>query len=283
MKYYPIGTDSILDFYAGEFESCFILFHPFLKMKNHDDELLKHTSSAKLDFLPKEFEGIFNGVKLPENTRIYATNANYPEEIEIINSGTEVSWQTIIDLSNELKTVQDVQKALRTSIGAYRNIFERNDLFENLKETLEKQKIISPHEDIINTLTKKKILEIFHFLNLNEIVIDDFTEIKTPINISDLSLNDFCNILKSSYIYSFGREVMISQYRDTFFCLLLIKKKETMQTILDHFELEGILCDQETSLPWEFDKFEFEKLLEEEKEQKISNKSSKFWSRLFKK
>jgi hypothetical protein len=283
MKYYPLGTDSILDFYEGEFESCFILFHPFLKMKNHEDELLEHTRSAKLDSLPKEFNDIFNSVKLPENTRIYATNTNYPEEIVIIESGIEISWKTIIELSTQLNSFHDVQKALRTSIGAYRDIFERNDLFKNLKETLEKQKMIPPHEDIINTLTKKKLFEILNFLNQKEIVIDNFTEIKTPINISDISLIDFCNTLKSSYIYSLGREVMISQYRDTFFCLLLTKKKETMQTILDNFELEGILCDQETSLPWEFDKVEFEKLLEKEKEQKISNKSSKFWSRLFKK
>lgn len=283
MKYYPIGTVKILDFYEGEFESCFILFHPFLKIKNEGDNETKRTSSDKVDSIPNEFEEMFKGIKLPGNAMIYMSNPNYPKENEIIESGIGVSWKEVIELSNKFTTPEDIQKALKTSIGAYRKVFRRNDLHEHLQEFIKKHKLWSPKEDIINALTKKKIFQIFRFLNLNEIFNDDFKEEKEPINIKEMSLPDFCQTMSSSYIYSSEKEVMISQYMDTFFCLLLTKKKETMVKILENFELEGILCDEEFSLPWEYENEEFERLVKEEKERKDKRKSSSWLSKIFKK
>lgn len=282
MKYYPIGTVKILEFYEGEFESCFILFHPFLKMQNGDKDEIKRTGSDKVNSVPDEFEEMFNGIKLPGNAMIYMSNPNYPKENEIIESGIGISWKEIIELSNKFNSYEDIQKALKTSIGAYRKIFQRNDLYDHLQEFIKKHKFWSPKEDIINTLTKKKLFQFFQLLNLNEIINDNFKENKIPINIKEMSVNDFCKTMNSSYIYSSGKEVMISQYMDTFFCLLLTKKKETMQKILDNFELEGILCNEESSLPWEFEKEEFERLVKEEKERKSKKKSSSIWSKIFK-
>lgn len=283
MKYYPTGTKKILEFYKGEFDSCFILFHPFLKMKQEDETEIERTSSREANTVPDEFAEFFKELNLPANAVIYTSNQNYPEEKRIIESGIEISWNQVIEQTNNLNSYQEIQKALKTSIGAYRKIFQRNDLFNHLQEYLKKQKIWSPKEDIINTLTKKKIFQIFRLLNLNKIINDNFKEEKIPIDIGKMSEFDFCDIMNSFFICSLDKDVMIVQNRDTFFCLLLTRKKETMQKILESIELEGILCSEETSLPWEFNNKEFEELVQKEKEQKSKNKSSKWWSRIFKK
>lgn len=285
MKYYPKGTEKILEFYEGEFESCFILFHPFLKMKREDgtETETERASSTKANAVPDELAEILNRIKLPANAMIYASNENYPEERQIIESGIAISWNQVIEQSNNLNSFQDIQKALKTSIGAYRRIFQRNDLFKNLQEYLKKQKIWSPKEDKINASTKRKLFQIFRLLNLNKIINDDFKKEKTPIDIKEMTELKFCESMNSCFIYSLDKEVMIGQDRDTFFCLLLTKNKEIMDKILESIELEGILCNEETSLPWEFENKEFDELVEKEKEEKNKSKPSKWWSKIFKK
>jgi len=278
---YPRGREKILEFYRGEFESCYILFHPFLKIKQEEGNDMERTSSSKENVLPNELSTIFSKIKFPANAMLYVSNPNYPEEKKIIESGIEISWSQVIEQSN-LNSYSEIQKALKTSIGAYRRIFQRKDLLKHLQEFLKKEKYWSPKEDIINPLTKKKLFQIFRLLELNKIINHNCNTENIPIDISEMSELEFCKTMTASYIYSKDKKVMVSQNRDTFFCLLLTKKKETMQKILANIDLEGILCDEESSMPWEFEKKEFNELVQKGKEKKIKNNSPSWWSRIFK-
>jgi hypothetical protein len=250
-------------------------------MKGEEQNKAPRTSLAKSDEVPDELRDILKGISLPGNATIYEANENYPDDSQIIRSGIAISWKEVIEQANNLHSYQDIQKALKTSIGAYRTVFQREDLSGSIQTYLEIQKVWPPKEDVINALTKKKLLEAFRLLHLNKIINDDFKEEKTPIDIEEMSESEYCQAINSSLIYSVNKEIMIAQDRDTFFCLLLSRTKEDMNKILAHIDLEGFLCDEKTALPWEFEDKELAALLKKEKEQE--SKPIKWWPSIFKK
>lgn len=281
MNYYPKGTDSILKSFKGEFKSCYILFHPFLQIKGENETVDRNSSSQEND-IPDDIKDLFKGIKLPTNATIYSSNPNYPEEPEIIKNGISISWNEILNKSEKIESYQDIQKGLKTSIGAYRRIFQRDDLMKSLKEVLDENKYWSPKEDDINTTTKLLIFQIFKFLSIQRAVNLIYNEEPTPIDLDKLDENSFCQTFNSSVIHSVEKEVVFSQDRDTFFCLMLTKKEETMQKIITKFQPEGILCDETTCLPWEFGNDEFQQMLDEEKiakenRKKVKENKSKGW------
>ena len=283
--YYPLGTEKILDFYKGEYASCFILFHPFIKMANEQKSKdLDRTSASQEETLPDDLKDLFKGISLPGNALIYAANQNYPKDMDIIENGRSVSWNEILGHSDLLSSYGDIQKGLKTSIGAYRKIFQRPDLSNAVKQVLDSQKLWPPKEDDINPLTRIRIFEIFKLLSLENIVNFNYGQDIVPQNISKLNAPEFCEAFKSNILFSENKEVMISQGRDTFFCLLLTKDKRMMQKISDNFQLEGILCDEETNLPWDMDVKELESMWKIEKQQKERKKQKQrrpWWKSLF--
>jgi len=283
MIYYPKGTESIIDSFEGEFSSCFILFHPFLKFSN-DSGSKDRVSSSHKNEIPEDLKALFKDIKIPSNATIYAANPNYPNEKEIVENGKPVSWKEILNLSDKLNSYDDIQKGLKTSIGAYRKILQRKDLMNAVKEVLDGHKYWSPKEDDINTLTKLLLLKIFNFLSINSVINLDYSNESEPISIVDLDEFSFCKTFNSSVIYSADKEILISQARDTFFCLLLTKQQVTMHKLISKFQPEGILCDNSTCLPWEFNKDEFKALLASEKKNRNGmkgNKSKGWLSRIF--
>ena len=276
MKYYPKGNENVLQYFKNEFESCFILFHPFLMMNNENNETeLQRTSSIRQDSVPEDIKKLLNGNSLSSSTSIYSSNENYPNEIDIISKGTSVSWSTILNKSNALETFSDIQKGLKTSIGAYRKIFQREDLQKPIEQILTTSKLWSPKEDEINTLTKMSIYKIFKALELEKIVDLNLNQNVNSIDISEMTIKEFCRAFNSTVIYSENKEIMISQDRDTFYCLLLTKKGITMQRVLNKFKLEGIQCDASTCLPWELSNKEYIEFLQREKQQKSNKENSK--------
>lgn len=283
MKYYPQEKEKILDCYAGEFESCFILFHPFLKMENEGSEPSSRISSNQQDAIPDELQAIFKLLPIPASALIYAVNQNYPTEEAVIENGIAIRWNQVIQQSKQLNSYQDVQKALMTSIGAYRSVFQRKDLLQALQLTLKAHKYWSPRDSAINTLTKKTMFEVFKFIGVKELIKDGFLPDEAPVDITALSASEFCQLISSDLMYAVDKEVMVvGGGHDTFFCLLLTKKKETMHRILSYFQLEGILCDEQTVLPWEFSQQEIESLIQKEQAQKNKKKSQSWWARIFK-
>ncbi len=281
--HYPKGAENILKSYEGQFESCFILFHPFLKMKG-DDGGKSRISSSQENEIPNVIKDIFKEITLPSNATIYSSNPNYPEEVEIIENGMPVEWKEVLNNSDGLNSYEDIQKGLKTSIGAYRRIFQRNDLMNSVMEVLAENNYWSPREDDINTLTKLLLFKIFNLLDVKSAVNLDYSSDSNPIEIEKLDEQSFCKAFNSTLIYSENKEVMILQDRDTFFCLMLTKHKETMQKIITAFNPEGILCDNETCLPWEFGNDEYLELLDREKieianRKKAKEKKSKGWLR----
>lgn len=288
MNYYPKGTDSILKSFKGEFKSCFILFHPFLQIKGENETVDRNSSSQEND-IPDDIKDLFKGIKLPSNATIYSSNPNYPEEAEIIQNGISITWKEILNNSDKLVSYEDIQKGLKTSIGAYRRIFQREDLMKSLTEVLDRNKYWSPKEDDINTTTKLLIFQIFKFLSIRKAVNLIYNEEPTPIELDNLDELSFCQTFNSTVVHSPEKEVVFSQDRDTFFCLMLTKKEETMQKIITQFKPEGILCDETTSLPWEFENNEFQQMIESEKLEKEkrtkmkANKSNNWFRKIFKK
>ena len=274
MSYYPKGTESIINSFRGEFKSCFILFHPFLQIKG-ENESMDRVSSSQEDYIPDDFKELFKEKNLPSNVAIYSSNPNYPEEDEIIQKGISISWKEILNKSDELVSYEDIQKGLKTSIGAYRRIFQREDLMKSLKELLNENRYWAPKEDEINTTTKLLIFQIFKFLSITRAVNLIYNEEIKPIDLENLDEISFCQSFNSTVVHSLDKEVVFSQDRDTFFCLMLTKTEETMQKIITHFQPEGILCNETTSLPWEFVKEEFQQLLEKEIMEKNKNKREK--------
>ena len=88
------GDGKILDFYANQFESVYILLHPFLK-----------PISIEFDRFRPE---------------------TWPSKKDIIEGCKGVSWHEILTLTN-LESLSDIDVGLRTSIGGLKKKYSNQE------------------------------------------------------------------------------------------------------------------------------------------------------------
>lgn len=204
---------------------------------------------------------------LPDfNADVYSyENDNYPEDEIIFENGEIVSWEEVKNGAN-FNDYSELYKALKTSIGSYRKVFERVDLRDRLSEFTEREKIFHPSEGNFEVLSKIEIYNALKSLGKNEIiVVDEFYESEKELNLDSISLKEFVEKVeyKDYYIFPKDKSILFSIEWDSFF-FLICSDKQIIDEILKNSRIEGFYCTNETKHTWEWNEEEFLKLLKSE-------------------
>jgi hypothetical protein len=275
---YPTG-EKIKEHFRDFYDSVFVAYLPFFQVENHKSKTNNYKKLEKTTFAEakKEVE-ILNNIQIP-NAEIFSySNEDYPTDLEIFDNGKIVKWETIIKEA-KLKDKTELNKALRTSIGALREIFKKPKLSEKLNSFTAENSIWNPTEGTFDVFSKLGIYRTFKLFNKNEIIIvDEFFEKIYSINIAEISEYEFLEKVDFNdyYIYSSDKEILFTIEWDSFFFLIATDNNK-MERIVSTKYFEGFLCDSETAHDWDYLPGELEKILKIEKKQKLKSENKKWW------
>jgi hypothetical protein len=277
-KIYPDELVPVLDHYKEYFDAVKICFMPFFQL-NSDANVSSRKASKQISFEElKEKDELFKKLSVL-NAEIYESNEDYPESSEIIDSGEIVNWGKVIT-DTQLQDYREVNRALRTSIGAYKKPLRRIDLFAILEKYTEENKIWSPIEGQYDVFTKIGIYKLLKKLGIDEIlVIDQYYEKKNELSMGDLSESEFIDKVKFDdyYIYSKDKSILFAISWDDFFYFIATKRKN-LNTINEIAEIEGFVANDKDSHLWDWEEGEIEKILNAA----VKSKEESWWKRLLK-
>lgn len=282
---YP-HSGKILTHFNNYFDNVLIVLLPFFKTTNFPNENEDYKKSKKITY-EEALQGIPELKNIPKpNAEFYFTNKDYPEDEEIYKNAIRITWSEIIS-KTDIIDFSELNKALRTSIGALREVFKKKQLAEKIFEFCNQNQIWYPSEGTFDVLSKSDIYKTFKSLNKNEIIVtDEFYEKTKTLNINNLSEYEFieqifCN---DYYIYSSDKELLFTIEWDSFFFLIATKNSTTMEKIINENLFEGFLCNENTTHDWDYKEGELEKYLDLEKklEETAKNKQEKKWWKFWK-
>ncbi|MFN8254043.1 MAG: DUF2711 family protein [Bacteroidales bacterium] len=272
---YPDEETSLLEHYS-DFDNVFVGFLPFFKLNKENCDT---KSSKKIISLEeaREKDEIFKIIGNYSNVSIYSSNDCYPSDEEILQSGKVKTWKEIIE-NTEFENYKELNKALMTSIGAFKEELQRDDLLEILDKYTEKNNIWHPTKGMFDYFTKASIYDIIKSANITEIEVEDeFYENRKIIDLTSLTKNEFCKKIdfKDYYIYSKDKKILFSISWDYFFFFIAINEKAFSKQEIEKY-FEGFWATENDSHLWYWDKGEIDGLLNNENEN-IKEKNNKYW------
>ena len=277
-RLYPDGENSILDNFEGYYDCVFIAYSPFFRIKEYKFEKASVQKSHQISLEEFKAKNEFFA-NLPNfNANVYSyENDAYPEDETIFENAEIVSWEEVRTAAS-FNDNDEIYKALKTSIGSYRAVFQIVDLREKLKIFTERERIFHPTEGNFEVLSKIEIYNALKNLGKSEIiVVDEFYENEKELNLNLISLKEFVEKIeyKDYYIYPKDKSILFLIEWDSFFYLICSDKK-TIDEILKNSRIEGFFCAGETKHTWEWKAKEFEKLLESESQVEEKSNWTKF-------
>lgn len=177
--------------------------------------------------------------------------SEYPDDEDILKQGSSIAWKDILK-KNGLKDYKELNKALKTGIGAYKKEIARQDLYENLYNYFEKENIWWPNEGSYDVFSKKRIYHTLITLEKKRImVVDEFGEKKKELNLGATTETDFVNFIKPKdyYIYSYDEKILFSLDWDSFFYLIATDEKN--KEVILNIGFEGFNCTNDMKHLWE--------------------------------
>ncbi len=294
-KLYPDEETPVLKHYSY-FDSVYVGLLPFFKL---DKEHCDTNSSKKVISLEeaRKKDEIFGKIENYSNMTIYSSNECYPTDEEITQHGKKVTWKEVIH-STKLNDYKELNKALMTSIGAFKKKLERQDLLKVLNQYSDKNNIWHPREGTFDFFTKSSIFEILTLNGIDEVVVEDeFYENKKTIDLTNTNKTDFCEKIdfKDYYIYNRNKSILFAISWDYFFYFTAINEKVFSKKSIES-NLEGFWADEKCSHLWTWEEGEIDRLLNTENEKKLvattyknnggnpastkDSNSNKLWSKL---
>jgi len=272
---YPDDETPVLKHYS-EFDNVYIGLLPFFKLDKENCDTYSSKKIISIEEVRKKNK-IFEKIGNHSNVTIYSSNECYPTDEEISQNGKKVTWNEIIQ-NTKLKDLKELNKALMTSIGAYKKKLQREDLLEILNQYTEKGNIWHPQEGEFDFFTKSSIFKILKSNGINKIdVEDEFYQNQKTINLNALTQIDFCKKIDYDdyYIYDKNNSILFAISWDYFFFFIAINEKVfSKESIETNFE--GFWADEKTNHLWTWEEGEIERLLNSKNKKIRKNNFSKF-------
>lgn len=275
----------IKDHFKDFYDTVFVAFLPFFQVDRQPSDLTNLKKSKQITY--EEAKGEIEVQKdiPPFNADIFSySNKDYPTDEEIYKSGKTITWDKVVK-GSKLADYSELNKALRTSIGAVRRIFQRPELTEKLNNFTESQNIWHPTEGGFDTLSKVAIYKALKILGKTQIVVtDEFYETTSSLDLDKLTEFEFIEKVsyKDYYLYSTEKEILFAIEWDSFF-FLIATDSEKLKTIIQEKLFEGFLCNEKTQHEWDYKEGELQALLDIEEKHKTSKEKTKrqwwkFWT-----
>lgn len=201
----------ILSFYEGQFESVYMLLHPFLKPINIPMER----------FCPSK----------------------WPAKKEIIDGCAPVSWGEVLELTG-FKSLSDIDVGLRTSILGIKQELSNADAAAKLAALIEKHNIIHPSEGDLPPLLENRILHAINFLGYDWLWLgDEFGTERKLHYIEDLFEKD--EIPTHGCVFTHDHALLVTTHWDSH-CSLFCSSKDLIERVLAMDNFEGFYCTPKT-------------------------------------
>jgi hypothetical protein len=214
---------SILEQLPNGFKAAAILLHPFVQM-------------------PLGWE---------ESKRKNEDEHIYPSNKEILNFGKPVSWEQVMK-DSDLKTLEELAIALKTSIGALRKEYAREDLADKLNLNF-KQDLYYPTEDSTSVFLINDLLKVLSSNGANKFFFSDpIFDNSGLLKINNVTPLEICELTDKELILTDeNMEFAFMSVYDSFITLFFAKD-ETINDIIQSMNWEAIICDKETNINWYF-------------------------------
>lgn len=260
---YPNEEIPVMEHFSEFYDSVFIAFLPFIRMNNDSgSESFKASEQITVEQAKAEIKEL-EPLKL-ENVEIFSSNKDYPKEKEIYENGSKVIWQEIVS-KTKLSNNTELNRALKTSIGAYHKKLERQDLLKRLNEYTDLEKIWHPTEGGFDVYAKQEIFRTFKHYNLNKIIaVDEFFDDSIELDLKELTELEFIEKVdyKKYYIYSSDKEILFTIEWDSYFYLIAVNGNK-IEYIKNQFE--GFIADKKTTHLWDWKEGEINSILNPKK------------------
>ncbi|PIQ20228.1 MAG: hypothetical protein COW65_16185 [Cytophagales bacterium CG18_big_fil_WC_8_21_14_2_50_42_9] len=267
----------IKDHFKELYDSVFIAFLPFFVVNKQTNSNTNFKKSEKITFqrVQEELE-LLRDIPEFDAAIYYYSSKDFPTDKEIYEKGKNIPWENVIKGAG-LKDYAEVNKALRTSIGALRNAFRRHDLTNKINVYTTENKIWHPTEGSYDILSKVAIYNAFKILNKKEVIVkDEFYESTKELSLDKLSEFEFSETFDSKdyYVYSADKEILFTLEWDSFF-FLIATTQDKMEIIIKENLFEGFIYNNETTHNWDYSAEELKRLLEIEKQKELEEQKAK--------
>jgi hypothetical protein len=214
-------TSSILDQLPLPFKSAAILLHPFVQMPNGW-----------------------------ENTkREYPYQIIYPSDEEILRLGVSIKWSYVMK-DCDIKTYEELELALKTTINALGKENAREDLMNKLN-SIYKPDLYIPVEDSISALLIADILKVLGSKGAKTLSFSDPNNDKNGrLKINGTTPLEICELTGSELLLTDENMdfAFMSVYDSCF--TLFFTKEENINEIIQSMNWEAIICDKDTYMDW---------------------------------
>jgi hypothetical protein len=268
-KLHPGHDVSILEYYKNHFDSVYISFSPFFQIKEGGTMQESYQKARPISFEEAQAANdLFQHMPDPAGQIYIYDNENYPGDKQINVSAVPVTWKYVIEGAG-FENKEELHKALKTSIGAYKKIFERQDLAKRLWEFTNTHQIYIPTEGHFEILTKKEIYKAFQLLQKDKLTIEEeFRLNRRELDLTGLTEKEFVEAInfKDYFIYDTDKSLLFAIDWDDFF-FLVCSNKQNLQKIVSTLNFEGFYCSETTEAAWEMTKEEIQAGLEKERQE----------------
>lgn len=208
------GAGKILPHYKDQFDSVYILLHPFLKPHQIDLKMFYPTT--------------------------------WPSKQEIIDGCDAVTWSEVLSIS-DFNNISEIDIGLRSRIHGIKQKFS-NDDFVNQLDTLEGKNIICPSEGDIPELLENRIFTAIKILGHEWLwVADEFGTERKLTWIDDLIEKDL--VPSHGCVFTHDHSLLITTHWDSH-CSFLCSSKDIIEKILTVDNFEGFYCTPKTEVYW---------------------------------
>jgi len=214
----------ILNQIPNSFKSAVILLHPFIQMPEGWTEIQKGKNPYK---------------------------HIYPSDEEMLNLAHPVSWGTILQKSG-LVSLEELAIALKTSIGALKRKYSRDDLAEKLNSSLNAD-LYYPPEDYTPVFLIKDLLKVLSSKGAVTLYFSEpIGDTSGSLQINNITPLDICKLSGPELIMTDeNMDYAFMSVYDSFITLFLAKD-ENLQEIVELMNWETIICDNQTYISWYF-------------------------------
>lgn len=204
----------ILDFYQGQFDSVFVLLHPFISCQSIDSQL----------FYP--------------NT--------YPNKAEILAGCIAVTWTDVI-AKTSLPDINAVDIGLRTGIAGLKKEFANEDFAASIDSLEKSLPVVRPSEGKIPELLQNLIYAALQSVGEDWIWIADEFDTERKLRwLADLSNED---LPWHCHLFTPDKSLLVTTHWDSHYSILCSSRSRLNEILRTH-RFEGFFCDEETEVYW---------------------------------
>jgi hypothetical protein len=207
----------VLEYYAGTFESAYVLLHPFIKAVSID----------KAQFKP----------------------ATYPNRACIVGNCAPVSWAEVAEIAR-LPSIAAIDVGLRTMILGLKAELSNQEYADKIESLAKSNGILPPPEGFFSDLLHDRVLQSIQGLGYEWVWVgDEFGTERKLYWIDDLKGQETGPTVGNRNVFTPDKQLLWTTHWDSHFSFLCSSERR-LTAVQDTCHFEGFFCTPSTEVYW---------------------------------